>query len=98
MNGDARNDANIEPDPKPLSRRNFFQLSGGVLAAGAGASILSACGSSSGSKSSSSGGTTKNGKTTLTLMSWEQFEVAEKAAWFKLVSEFESAHPNIEVK
>jgi multiple sugar transport system substrate-binding protein len=99
MNGDARNDANVDPDPKPLSRRNFFQLSGGVLAAGAGASILSACGSSSSSKSSASGGSSgsSSGKTTLTLMSWEQFEVAEKAAWFKVIDEFEAAHPNIKV-
>ena len=98
MNGDARNDANVDPVPKPLSRRNFFQLSGGVLAAGAGASILSACGSSSGSKSSSSGSSgSSGGKTTLTLMSWEQFEVAEKAAWFKVIDEFEAAHPNITV-
>jgi multiple sugar transport system substrate-binding protein len=98
MNGDARNDANVDPDPKPLSRRNFFQLSGGVLAAGAGASILSACGSSSSSKSASSGSSGgSSGKTTLTLMSWEQFEVAEKAAWFKVIDEFEAAHPNIKV-
>src|ERR1700727_903867 len=98
MNGDARNDANVDPVPKPLSRRNFFQLSGGVLAAGAGASILSACGSSSGSKSSSSGSSgSSGGKTTLTLMSWEQFEVAEKDAWFKVIDEFEAAHPNIKV-
>src|SRR5580704_6976986 len=98
MNGSARNDANVEPDPKPLSRRNFFQLSGGVLAAGAGASVLSACGSSGSSTKSSGGGTTKNGKTTLNLMSWEQFEVAEKAAWFKVINQFEAAHPNITVK
>jgi multiple sugar transport system substrate-binding protein len=99
MNGDARNDANVDPDPKPLSRRNFFQLSGGVLAAGAGASILSACGSSSGSSSSSSssGSSSKSGKITLNLMSWEQFEVGEKAAWFKVISDFEKAHPNIKV-
>ena len=98
MNGDARNDAHVDPDPKPLSRRNFFQLSGGVLAAGAGASILSACGSSGSSKSSgSSGSSSKGGKVTLNLMSWEQFEVGEKAAWFKVISGFEAAHPNIKV-
>ena len=94
MNDNARNDANVVPDPKPLSRRNFFQLSGGLLAAGAGASVLSACGSSS---SSSSASTTTNGKTTLNLMSWEQFEVGEKAAWFQVISGFEAAHPNIKV-
>jgi ABC-type glycerol-3-phosphate transport system substrate-binding protein len=98
MNGNARNDANAAPDPKPLSRRNFFQLTGGLAAAGAGASVLSACGSSGGSPSSKGSSGSKNGKTTLTLMSWEQFEVAEKAAWFKVINQFEAAHPNITVK
>ena len=95
MNGNARNDANVVPDPKPLSRRGFFHLTGGLAAAGAGASVLSACGSSSGS--SGSGGGTKNGKITLNLMSWEQFEVGEKAAWFKVINGFEATHPNIKV-
>ena len=95
MNDNARNDANVVPDPKPLSRRGFFQLSGGVLAAGAGASVLSACGSSG--SGSSGGGSSKGGKITLNLMSWEQFEVGEKAAWFKVISGFEAAHPNIKV-
>ena len=93
MNGDARNDANVVPDPSPLSRRRFFQLGAGVVAAGAGASVLSACGSSSSGGST----TTKGGKTQLTLMSWEQFEVGEKAAWFKVINGFEKAHPNIKV-
>src|SRR6202012_1169712 len=98
MNGNARNDATAAPDPKPLSRRNFFQLTGGLAAAGAGASVLSACGSSSGSSSSKGSSGSSGGKTTRTLMSWEQFEVAEKAAWFKVINEFEAAHPNITVK
>ena len=98
MNGNARNDANAASDPQPLSRRGFFQLSGGLVAAGAGASVLSACGGSSGSSPSSSGSSgSKNGKITLNLMSWEQFEVGEKAAWFKVISDFEAAHPNVKV-
>jgi multiple sugar transport system substrate-binding protein len=92
MNGNARNGANVVPDPPPLSRRGFFQLTGGLLAAGTGAAALSACGSSS-----SGGGGTKGGKTQLTLMSWEQFEQGEKAAWFKVINDFEAAHPNIKV-
>src|ERR1700761_6675558 len=97
MDDNARKDANVVPAAKQLSRRNFFQLSGGLAAAGAGASLLSAC-SSSGSSSSGSGSSgSSGGKTTLTLMSWEQFEVAEKAAWYKVIDEFEAAHPNIKV-
>jgi multiple sugar transport system substrate-binding protein len=88
MNGNARNG----PNAAPLSRRGFFQLTGGLLVAGAGVSALSGCGSSS-----SGGGGTKGGKTQLTLMSWEQFEQGEKAAWFKVINDFEAAHPNIKV-
>jgi ABC-type glycerol-3-phosphate transport system substrate-binding protein len=99
MNGNARNDANAAPDPKPLSRRGFFHLGGGLAAAGVGASVLSACGSSGSSSPSGSGSSgSKNGKITLNLMSWEQFEVGEKAAWFKVISGFEAAHPNVTVK
>ena len=34
MDDNARNDANVVPAAKQLSRRNFFQLSGGLAAAG----------------------------------------------------------------
>jgi multiple sugar transport system substrate-binding protein len=98
MDDNARKDANVVPAAKALSRRNFFQLSGGLAAAGAGASLLSACSSSGSSTKSSGSSGSSGGKTTLTLMSWEQFEVAEKAAWFKVINEFEAAHPNITVK
>jgi ABC-type glycerol-3-phosphate transport system substrate-binding protein len=77
-----------------LSRRGFLQLGGGLIAAGAAGSLLAACSSSSsGAKASGAGG----GKTKLKLMSWEQFEEGEKAAWFKVVNDFQTAHPNIEV-
>jgi len=36
-------------------------------------------------------------KTQLTLMSWEMFEVGEKAAWAKVVNDFMVAHPSIQV-
>jgi len=36
-------------------------------------------------------------KTQLTLMSWEMFEVGEKAAWTKVVDDFMAAHPSIQV-
>src|ERR1700753_3906673 len=98
MDDNARKDANGVPAAKQLSRRNFFQLCCGLAAAGAGASLLSACSSSGSSTKSSGSSGSSGGKTTLTLMSWEQFEVAEKAAWFKVINEFEAAHPNITVK
>lgn len=76
-----------------LSRRGFLKAGGvGALSLGAGASLLSAC------SSKSSGSSGSGGKTTLKLMSWEQFEVAEKPAWFKLISDFEAANPNIKVE
>lgn len=75
----------------PLNRRGFLQVGGTALAAGLGAAGLAACGSSSG------GGTASGGKTKLTLMSWEPFEPAEKAAWFKVVRDFEAANPHIKV-
>jgi ABC-type glycerol-3-phosphate transport system substrate-binding protein len=81
-----------------LSRRNFLRAGTGVLAAGAGAAFLGAC-SSSGSGGNSSGGSggSGGGKTTLKLMSWEQFEEGEKVAWNKVISDFEAANPNIKV-
>jgi ABC-type glycerol-3-phosphate transport system substrate-binding protein len=104
MNDNTRNDANVVPARRPLTRRGFIQLSGGVLAAGAGASALAACGSSGSSASSTAAGASSaaagggtSGKTQLTLMSWEQFEVGEKAAWFKVVNDFQTANPNISV-
>jgi multiple sugar transport system substrate-binding protein len=104
MNDNARNGANVVPGRRPLTRRGFFQLSGGLLAAGAGASALAACGSSGSSGSSTAAGTGSagagggtSGKTQLTLMSWEQFEQGEKAAWFKVINDFEAANPNISV-
>ncbi|MDB5077666.1 MAG: hypothetical protein JWO42_3845, partial [Chloroflexi bacterium] len=36
-------------------------------------------------------------KTQLKLMSWEMFEVGEKAAWTKVVNDFMAAHPSIQV-
>jgi ABC-type glycerol-3-phosphate transport system substrate-binding protein len=70
-----------------VSRRQLLQGGAGLaLAAVAG------CSSSSTSAPSKSGG-----KTTLRLMSWEQYLPAEKAAWFKVVDEFKAAHPNIDV-
>src|SRR5277367_2150742 len=104
MNDNTRNDANVVPARRPLTRRGFIQLSGGLLAAGAGVSALAACGSSgssaggtaAGTSSAAAGGGT-SGKTQLTLMSWEQFEVGEKAAWFKVVNDFQTANPNISV-
>src|ERR1700756_4039116 len=99
MNDNARNGANVVPGRQPLTRRGFFQLSGGLLAAGAGASVLAACGSSGTSGGTGSAGASggKSGKTQLTLMSWEQFEQGEKAAWFKVINDFEAANPNISV-
>jgi multiple sugar transport system substrate-binding protein len=103
MNDNTRNGANVVPARRPLSRRGFIQLSGGVLAAGAGASALAACSSGSSASgaaagaSSAAAGAGKSGKTQLTLMSWEQFETGEKAAWFKVINDFEAANPNISV-
>ena len=101
MNDNARNGANVVPGRPPLSRRSFFQLSGGLVAAGAGASALAACSSSGGSSSTAAAaggsGSSGGGKTQLTLMSWEQFEVGEKAAWFKVINEFQAANPGISV-
>lgn len=77
-----------------VSRRGFLRAGGTVAAVGAGAAMLSACGKSSGG----GGGGKKNGKTTLKLMSWEQFEQAEKPAWFKVISDFEAANPKIKVE
>ena len=77
----------------PLNRRGFLQAGGTLMAAGLGAAGLAACGSSGGG----GGGSTAGGKTKLTLMSWEPFEPAEKAAWFKVVKDFEAANPNIKV-
>jgi len=62
MDDNARKDANVVPAAKQLSRRNFFQLSGGLAAAGAGASLLSACSSSGSSTKSSGSSGSKGGK------------------------------------
>ena len=104
MNDNTRNGANVVPARRPLTRRGFIQLSGGVLAAGAGASALAACGSSGSSAGSTAAGASSaatgggaSGKTQLTLMSWEQFEIGEKAAWYKVIDDFEAANPNITV-
>ena len=85
------------------TRRTFLQAGGGLFAAGAAAALLGACsstgtggGSGSSGSSGSSGGS--GGKTTLKLMSWEQFEEGEKVAWNKVVSDFEAANPNITVQ
>jgi multiple sugar transport system substrate-binding protein len=80
-----------------LSRRGFLQAGGGLVAAGAGAALLGSCSSSGGKTSGSSGTTGGGGKTTLKLMSWEQFEEGEKVAWNKVISDFEAANPNISV-
>lgn len=77
-----------------LSRRGFLRA-GGTLAAGlATTSIAAAC---SGPSAAPAGGGAKGGRTTLKLMSWEQFEEGEKAAWNKVISDFETSHPNIKV-
>ena len=82
-----------------FSRRKLLQGGAAAAAAGAAAPLLAACGGSSPSKASSgSSGGSSNGKTQLTLMSWEMFEPAETKAWHKVVNNFMAAHPSIEVK
>jgi ABC-type glycerol-3-phosphate transport system substrate-binding protein len=74
-----------------LSRRK-------LLSAGAGLAVAAAAGCSSTTGSSAGAGASKSGgKTTVRLMSWEQFLPAERGAWFKVVDEFKTAHPNINV-
>jgi len=86
----------LSPFESALSRRKLLQGGAAAAAAGLAAPLLAACGSSSPSKASS--GSSSNGKTQLTLMSWEMFEPAETKAWHKVVDNFMAAHPSIEVK
>src|SRR6202042_3333957 len=86
----------LGPFESGLSRRKVLQGGAAAVAAGAAAPLLAACGSSSPSKASSGG--SSNGKTQLTLMSWEMFEPTETKAWHKVVDEFMVKNPSIEVK
>ena len=71
-------------------------------AAASSAAASSSGGASSGGASSSAASSTSAapaaGKTTLKLMSWEQFEEGEKDAWNKVITDFTAANPNIEVQ
>ena len=103
MTGNEEAKATAESRRAALSRRGFMGVGAGALATAA----LAACSSSSSKKSTPSGGGSSatgkssagagGGKTKLKPMSWEQFSVGEKVAWFKVISDFEAANPNIEV-
>ena len=87
---DRRSDDPLPHSSRNLSRRRLLQATGlGALAFSA-SPLLAACGDSS---AGSSGGTT-----TLKLMSWEQFEPREKAAWYKVINDFQTANPSIKVQ
>jgi ABC-type glycerol-3-phosphate transport system substrate-binding protein len=103
MTGNETVNGTAEPERSAVSRRGFLGVGAGAFATAA----LAACSSSSSTKKTTSGGTTSaagtssagagGGKTKLKLMSWEQFSVGEKVAWFKVISDFEAANPSIEV-
>ncbi|MDQ1525560.1 MAG: multiple sugar transport system substrate-binding protein, partial [Microbacteriaceae bacterium] len=96
MTGNDSERVTTRSEASSLSRRGFLQAGGGLLAAGATAALLGACSSSSSKAATRSGGAT-GGKTTLKLMSWEQFEVGEKTAWNKVISDFEAANSSVSV-
>ena len=107
MTGNETGNDTAESRRAALSRRGFLGVGAGAVAAAA----LAACSSNSSPKttatsggstsaaatSSAAGGGGGSGKTKLKLMSWEQFSVGEKVAWFKVISDFEAANPSIEV-
>jgi multiple sugar transport system substrate-binding protein len=77
-------------DGSPLSRRNFVKGVGAVLAAGAAAPALAACGSSS-----SSGVATSGGKTTITFASAKFF--AQESIG-QIVEEYNSSQKHVTVQ
>jgi ABC-type glycerol-3-phosphate transport system substrate-binding protein len=103
MTGNQTVNGTAESRRAALSRRGFLGVGAGTFATAA----LAACSSNSSKKATATGGNTSSagtssagaggGKTKLKLMSWEQFSVGEKVAWFKVISDFEAANPSIEV-
>jgi multiple sugar transport system substrate-binding protein len=76
-------------DGSPLSRRNFVKGVGAVLAAGAAAPALAACGSSG------SGAATSGGKTTITFASAKFFA---KTTIGQMVQEYNSSSKHVNVQ
>jgi multiple sugar transport system substrate-binding protein len=76
-------------DGSPLSRRKFVQGVGAVLAAGAAAPALAACGSSSGSAA------TSGGKTTITFASAKFFA---RSTIGQMVAEYNNSQKHVQVQ
>jgi multiple sugar transport system substrate-binding protein len=75
-------------DGSPLSRRNFVKGAGAVLAAGAAAPVLAACGSGSGAA-------TSGGKTTITFASAKFFA---KSTIGQMVDEYNNSSKHVNVQ
>lgn len=81
-------------EQEKLSRRRLLQLGGAALAAGMSGSVLDTAANAAASAPRI---VRAKKKTHLKLMSWEMFEVTEKAAWAHVINEFNRTHPSINV-
>jgi multiple sugar transport system substrate-binding protein len=78
-----------KPSGSPMSRRSFVKGAGAVLAAGAAAPVLAACGAGSAS------GTTSGGKTTITFASAQFFA---KSTIGQMVNEYNNSQKLVHVQ